>query len=386
MVSKTWASKALVSKALVSKAWASKGRACRPTLRVVMALVIALVAPSQILPAFADDLQIDVRPLFSFDPGVPNQHAFGPLTFLGGLMLSSNNRTFEALSGLEILDDTSLIMVTDEGHWVTATLESDADGRPLGLRAARIGPLVGTDGAPLETKRLADAEAVTLVGENLWVGFERNQPIRAYTLEEGQMVGPATLPLGNSEPLSAGRNEGVEALVHISEGPLAGHTVLFLEEARWQGANAGALPSAAHIGPDGALTTFAIRRMDDFAITGAAMMPGGAIVLVERFFSWSQGIAMRLRVVEASDILAGAAAGTVLVEARGDTVIDNMEGIAVTDHPGGPIITLISDDNGSFLQSTVLLRFQLTGGLESLPSAPPSPTPPLAMPVSRPAQ
>ena len=42
--------------------------------------------------------------------------------------------------------------------------------------------------------------------------------------------------------------------------------------------------------------------------------------------------------------------------------IDNMEGLAVdTDANGETILTLISDDNRSILQRTLLLRFRLRG-------------------------
>lgn len=39
--------------------------------------------------------------------------------------------------------------------------------------------------------------------------------------------------------------------------------------------------------------------------------------------------------------------------------IDNMEGLSVHQEEGRKILTLISDDNFSFLQRTVLLEFEL---------------------------
>lgn len=335
--------------------------------------IAALALAISLSPAIADEpIAINATSLPVFDRSVPNNQ-FGPLTYLGGLALSSRHRDFEALSGLTMQGDR-LIMVTDEGDWVTATLQSETDGTPTGITDARIGPLLNTDGTPMQSKRLADAEAVTLVGDELWVANERNQPIRAYDLRDGALTGPARLPLGSQAPLQSSRNAGPEALVHVTAGPLSGQTILFLEEP-WRGAP---LNNAARIGPDGGLALFQVRRLDRFAITGAATLPNGDLVIVERRFTWDDGIFMRLRWLPADEIASGAIEGRMLLDADGSTIIDNMEGIAVSDHPNGPILTLISDDNGNFFQRTLLLRFQITGDLSDLPVL----TPPA--PVARP--
>lgn len=334
-----------------------------------MRLRILLVAVFIAYPALADEpITVTASSLPVFDRAVPDNR-FGPLTYLGGLALDSSNRNFEALSGLTFLGD-QLIMVTDEGYWTTATLQSDERGTPIGLSNARLGPLLNTDGTEMLTKRLADAEAVTIINGEAWVTSERNQPIRAYTLNEGRFDGPARLPFGDAAPLTSNRNQGLEAMAHITTGPLAGETLIFLEEPPRQAAD----PTAMRLMPDGSRQTFAIRRQNDYAITGAAMLPDGDVLLVERRFSWNDGIFMRLRHLRAVDIASGAVEGQVILDADGGTLIDNMEGIAVSDHDGGPIITLISDDNSNFFQRTVLLRFQITGDLTEL-AAPRQPNP-----------
>ena len=313
-------------------------------------------------PVLANDpLTITASSLPVFDRSNPD-NAFGMLTYLGSLVLSSRDRRFEALSGLTMTDDR-LIMVTDEGHWVTARLLSTPNGAPAAIEDARIGPLLNTDGSPMLTKRLADAEAVTLVDGDVWVTSEHNQPIRSYRLEDSVFVGPARLPFGETAPLSGNRNQGLEAMVHMTEGPLADETLVFLEEPPRHAAN----PTALRLGPDGSQTRFAVRRMDGFAITGAAELPGGDVVLVERRFSWKDGLYMRLRYLPADDIARGAVEGRLMFHADGGTIIDNMEGIAVSDHPNGPVLTIISDDNGNFFQRTILLRFQITGDVNDLP-------------------
>lgn len=70
---------------------------------------------------------------------------------------------------------------------------------------------------------------------------------------------------------------------------------------------------------------------------------------------------MRLRRMALAAIVPGADVdGEVLIEAGRSQQIDNMEGLAVhTNAAGETILTMISDDNFSFLQRTLLLQFAL---------------------------
>jgi hypothetical protein len=87
------------------------------------------------------------------------------------------------------------------------------------------------------------------------------------------------------------------------------------------------------------------------------------VVVIERRFRWLEGLRIRLRLLPADVIKAGAtASGEVLLEADTSQEIDNLEGLAVSETAAGEtILTLISDDNfNRFLQRTVLLQFALT--------------------------
>jgi hypothetical protein len=71
---------------------------------------------------------------------------------------------------------------------------------------------------------------------------------------------------------------------------------------------------------------------------------------------------MRLRRIEAQNLAPSARVESeVLLEADMGQEIDNMEGLAVREGPGGEtLITMISDDNfNALLQRTVLLEFAL---------------------------
>ncbi len=107
--------------------------------------------------------------------------------------------------------------------------------------------------------------------------------------------------------------------------------------------------------------SFAVKRSADYDISDAALLPGGDLLVLERKFGWSSGLAIRLRRIALADIKAGALVdGAVLIEADLGYEIDNMEGLSVHRIAGGgTVLTLISDDNFSIIQRTLLLQFAL---------------------------
>jgi hypothetical protein len=106
---------------------------------------------------------------------------------------------------------------------------------------------------------------------------------------------------------------------------------------------------------------FSVRRSDDFDITDCTITPNADLVILERRFSWARGVALRMRRVALSEIVPGGLAdGPVLIEADMGYQIDNMEGIGVhRDASGDVVLTLVSDDNFSPLQRTILLQFTI---------------------------
>ena len=109
------------------------------------------------------------------------------------------------------------------------------------------------------------------------------------------------------------------------------------------------------------------REVPCFALTGpragsdAASLPDGDLLLLERKFGWTSGLSVRLRRLRLSEIGTGALVdGSVLFEADLGYEIDNMEGLSVHRGPDGEtVLTLVSDDNFSIIQRTLLLQFTL---------------------------
>ena len=87
------------------------------------------------------------------------------------------------------------------------------------------------------------------------------------------------------------------------------------------------------------------------------------LLILERRFSWLRGVAMRIRACRwARCSPARCSTGRTLIFADMGQQIDNMEGLSVhRTADGALVLTLISDDNFSQLQRTVLLQFTLAG-------------------------
>jgi hypothetical protein len=303
-------------------------------------------------------ITVNAKTIDSFLPRETSQIRFGPLEFHGGLELTSPYKEFGGFSALHMgADGAHFVSLSDRGHWLTGRILYE-NGRPVGIEDAEMAPELGPDGRPLaargwwDTESLADQDGVFYVGierVNRIVRFDFAKfGVRARASVVATPPGIATLP----------NNKGLEALAIAPRGTkLAGTLIAFSE----RGLDvAGNLKAFLIGGPTPG--EFAVKRRDDFDISDCTVLPGGDVLLLERRFSLLRGgIAMRLRRLSIADIKPGALVdGPALFEADMGYNIDNMEGISTHRTAAGDLIlTMISDDNFSFLQRTILLQFKL---------------------------
>jgi hypothetical protein len=154
-------------------------------------------------------------------------------------------------------------------------------------------------------------------------------------------------------------NKGIEALVAVPKGgPLAGSLIAVSEAGLDE---AGDIKAFLIGGPSPG--AFSVRRLNDFDISDATLLSAKELLILERRFSYLSGVAMRIRRIPLAAIRPGAVVdGPVLLEADLGFQIDNMEGLSVHRTPAGDtVLTLVSDDNFSPIQRTVLLQFALVG-------------------------
>ena len=343
---------------------APAGRACVPERSARMlggvCALSALVALASCTPATippGEMLAITVESDVITDLG-GNPTLSPGLTFLGGVELSSSEPLFGAFSSIRFRDGQSFLGVFDTGYWIEGRLQRDAEGRLAGLEAVRLAPLLDASGRESPSKFLVDAESLALDGQRAFVGFEQRHRVVTYApladlgkaLPSAPLAFPFDLDILHS-------NGGFESLVIAPKGsPIEGALVAITEKSFDENGNI----YAAIVG--GPLAgQFRVRPRDDFDITDAAYLPDGDLLLLERRFSIATGVGMRLRRIEAASILPDAVVdGDILFEANYRSHIDNMEGLDVLPEPDGSVrLIVVSDDNHSILQRTLMLEFRL---------------------------
>jgi hypothetical protein len=278
-------------------------------------------------------------------------------------LLTSGFRGFGGLSGLR-LDATGerFISFSDKGSWFTGHIVYS--GRVMtGLDDVEAAPMLGADGKPITAHGWFDSESIALDGSLVYIGLERvNQILRfdfaqGFTHARGEAI--AVPPAVKKLP----HNKGLEALVVVpKEGikgtPLAGTLVALSERGLDRDGNLIAFLIGGKTPGQ-----FAVRRTDNFDISDAVLLPSGELLILERKFSWLTGIGIRIRSIPLQSVAPGALVdGPAIFDADLSDEVDNMEGIdAHVTADGDTVLTMVSDDNFSMLQRTLLLQFTLVG-------------------------
>jgi hypothetical protein len=336
---------------------------CRAFLRsILLAIGIGAAAPVYAqAPAVAAPapvaVQVNARPLEAFDLRDRSRRRFGQLEFRSGLVLTSAFKGFGGFSAFRVdAKGEGFIAMNDKGDWFTGRLTYS--GMALsGLADVRSAPMLGIDGRPITTKKLFDSEALAIDGMTLYVGIERANRILKFDFRQGGIASRgeeiAVPPALRRLP----HNKGPEGLVFVPKGmPNEGSLLVFSE----RGLDASGNLIAFLIGGTKS-GQFAIRRTGDFDVSDAALLPSGDLLLLERKFSVLAGVGIRIRRIPLRAIAPGALVdGPSIFEADLGYEIDNMEGLDVhVTGDGDTVLTMISDDNFSILQRTLLLQFTL---------------------------
>lgn len=323
---------------------------------VIAALLVSLGLSTA---SFAETLNADisVRQIANFKVG-SEEKIFGAFEFLGGIEFESDNDLVGAISGFRFLDDrTTFLAVADTGYWFKGKLERSEDGMPKGMSSFQIASILDQNGNASREKWQFDAEGLAIKNDQAFVSFERNARIDGYPLDNVLTASvEANVPV-QIPAYEFRRNGGLEALaVSPTNSALKGAMVALSERSVDENGN---LFAAIVDGPQAGV--FTVKRDPPFNITDADFLPNGDLLLLERRFNIASGVGMRIRRITGSEIKKGAVLdGDVLLEAGAGYQIDNMEGLSITQNEKGLInVTLVSDDNHSFLQRNLLLEFRL---------------------------
>ncbi len=307
------------------------------------------------------DIESGRIPLY---PAHPDQRRAGMLVYRGGLVLRSGAREFGGWSDLAVKEDGSEILaISDDAHWLRARLSYDANGDLAGANSGEIAPMLDMQGRPMRGKE-GDAEGLTLehpgdLYGTVAVSFEGNVRVWRYDLSHGLDAKPTNVRIGHWVD-ALHDNQQLEAITLIKSD-----TLLAFAETKVNAGDDILAAMETYPGTGAPVTRMlSVVPHDPFAITSAANAPDGGIYLLERRFSLIGGMGMELRHIAPGEIREGARLnGDVLANlSYQDANIDNMEGIAVRRGPQGEtFLYIISDDNYSPLQRTLLLMFEVRG-------------------------
>jgi hypothetical protein len=272
------------------------------------------------------------------NPAHLSQTQIGDFTYAGGLALTSRDTDqLHGLSDLEITGTDRLIAVSDLGVWFSARLMFDGREQLIGVTDARLTPLVGEDGTALAAKADADAEGLAqLANGDRLVSFERRHRILLYPAGGGPprpAPSPAVaFPLnGGMEALAADPASGAD--VYVVGAELAGDTWTCRLSA----------PRCSR-GP-------AVHKPKEFGLVALRRLPRMQTAYLLRAFDTRRGSRISLQIVRANRRVAR------MTMAQPMTV-DNFEGLAAVPRADGSVrFYLLSDDNGSATQRTLLLAF-----------------------------
>jgi len=342
------------------------GRALSLVAFAAAALASAAAFSSMVTaPSAGASLALQVTPV-PLDATDPSRSAVGSLRYLGGLWLRSEDPRFGGLSDLRVSPDGGqLLAVSDCGRGFTASLSYDATGRLAGLAEARLLDLEGPTGGPLGTGDI-DAESLVQGDGTLEVAFEGRGRVQSYTARPA--FGGAARVLASPPGLSqCGRNGGLETMADTGDGRR-----LLVCETRL--APSSTVPAWVGRGEDWTPRDYPLTfdggwAGEPFRPTGAALLPDGDMLVVERRFP---PIGARLvRLPRANVEATGALEPSEIARLEKPLTLDNFEGVeARRDSSGRTLVYLLSDDNGcakvpgahrSGLQRTLLLLFALEG-------------------------
>ncbi len=243
------------------------------------------------------------------------------------------------------------LAISDRGDFATGELERE-EGAIVGLSVAKRGFLkpapwaknTTPEGRPHQFNSNSEAVAVTSDGV-IWVAFEGFTRLRRFETIDAPAGGVERHP----DFLKFQTNSGMEALAVDAKDRLY---TLPERSGQWT------RPFQVYRLTGKKWERWAkLPRRDRFLPTGADIGPDGRFYLIERRFEVLQGFATRIRRFEMSED------GLFNEEELLKTpfrALGNTEGISVwRDTDGALRLTVVTDDNFSFLQSTQFHEFRL---------------------------
>jgi hypothetical protein len=316
--------------------------------------------PSVVIPLAVAILWQELRPMAQVSPPTPVHgitvtaepldgigRQIGPFRLIGALALASDDADFGGISGLAAAADGRLVAVTDTGQWLSLR-PILADGQLAAVADVQMAGLLAAG-----EKSDSDAEALVLTPDGRTL-ISMEQRHRIVVL--GGQAPPFRIQSQMFRTAAAGwpTNGGGEALARLPDGSL-----LWISESarRSDGLAIGLL-----IASDGATRSIGVPVPAGFSPTDATVLDGQRLLLLLRKFN-GVSVAAAIGVVDMGPVRAGDDAASLQTLAQWDRggpwPVDNMEGLALVRAGGRTLLYVVSDDNFSAAQRTILLQLEL---------------------------
>jgi hypothetical protein len=262
-------------------------------------------------------------------------------TFAGGYKLTSAETSrLHGLSDIKAWVDGRVLVVGDQGDLLEARLTFDGQGWLSGVANATLKPVIGEDGQPITAKgdREYDAEGIAEFPDGgRLISLEQHDRIYFYPPSQ---VRPRLAPAPQTQ---IAFNKGLEALAAWP----AGGADAYLTGIEGSGEVFLCRLSAA-------CTPFTKVDLEGLELTSLAPLPGGRVAYLLRGYNPIAGNRIIVKVMGAD----GREVDRLQI-AR-PAVVDNFEGLAAVPRGDGVRFYLISDDNFSSSQQTLLFAIDWT--------------------------
>ncbi|MEM7780114.1 MAG: esterase-like activity of phytase family protein [Pseudomonadota bacterium] len=311
-------------------------------------LIAALLAGGYIYihqPFARDGTELLQVPLSEEEPELDR---VGDLKYLGGLDIPRMDQNIGGLSGLRWdAESGRLLAITDDARWVWLDLQEDGY-RLVGLEQIESGPLLGLNGEPLQGKEQGDSESLTQLGKGAWlIGFERNHRVLLYVALDGAAAETAIDAEATLGPLE--ENAGLETLVFGTR------VELYCVERQAAAARSNCMRAETHSSEP---EPFSVEPPAELSARGgvptdADVLGDDTLVVLFRSYSPAEG--------NAAAIATYSPDGTrrEIATFLPPLTVDNFEGLAVREEEDRIFLYIVSDDNFSGSQRTLLMKFEL---------------------------
>jgi hypothetical protein len=316
--------------------------------RLALGIGLAVLAVGGIRTIYPSDSQVISMRQLALDPDDPARRQVGALRFIAASELRSRNDEFGGMSGLVALTEDRFVGIGDAGSLVGFGLYKNA-------RTDRtfIGPLPNLAGSDLNYKD-RDSEGIAFDPDSgqYWVSFEGNHAIRRYSASFARETGIAR-PL---EMQKWPRNKGAEAIIRLKDGRF-----IIIAETVDGGTHPALLFSGDPVERSSDIRPFRFRPPLGFRVTDGVQLPDGRIAIINRALGFPHGFSAKISILHSVRIDRNATiSASVIASLAPPLLVDNLEGIAVTNEGEDTFLWLISDNNFSIFQRTILMKFLLS--------------------------